>query len=382
MDFLTKGIEKLKKEGLYRESTIIESQQGSRIRIGGKELINFASNDYLGLSQHPRVIEASQRAIERFGTGIGSSRLLSGSLSLHTALEEKLAQFKGTEAALVFSSGYAANLGIISSMAHKDNLIIIDKLNHASIIDGCRLSQATWRVYPHNDMTALERILSKSSSYGQRFIITETIFSMDGDIANLQEIVRLSKKYNALLMVDEAHSTGVLGKEGKGAIEYLGLERQVDIQMGTLSKALASLGGFVAGTRSLIEYLRNKARSFIYSTSLPPSVIAAALAALEVLEKEPILRERLLKNSAYLRAKLNQRGWETMSSQFQIIPVLIGDSNQTMAIAQSLYQQGLFIPGIRPPSVPRGKARLRINLTANHSQEDVDRIISVFEGLT
>lgn len=383
MDYLNKELEYLKKQGLYRELKVISSTIGSKVNIGQKEFINFASNDYLGLTQHPKVKDAAKRAIEKYGTGSTASRLLGGNFDIHQQLEKKVAEFKGTESALVFSSGYAANLGIISSILNKDDVIIIDKLNHASIIDGCRLSKAKLQVYPHNDMFALERILIKSKHYRKRLIITETIFSMDGDLALLPEIVNLAKKYKALIMLDEAHATGVLGKNGKGAVEYFGLgsgkEQMIDIQMGTFSKALGSMGGFVAGDNCLIEYLKNKAKSFIYSTSLAPAVIATSLAAIDVIQTEPSLQEKLWENITYLRAKLNELCYDTMKSQTQIIPILVGDSKRTIKISESLYEKGLFIPGIRPPTVPKNKARLRINLMATHSKQDLDLVIEALK---
>lgn len=380
MDYLNKELEYLKKQGLYRKLKVIKSTTGRKVNILQKEFINFASNDYLGLTQHPKVKEAAKRAIEKYGTGSTASRLLAGSFDIHQQLEKKIAEFKGTQSALVFSSGYAANLGIISSILNKDDVIIIDKLNHASIIDGCRLSKAKLQVYPHNDMFTLERILIKSKHYRKRLIITETIFSMDGDLALLPEIVNLAKKHNALIMIDEAHATGVLGKNGRGAVEYFGLGcTDIDIQMGTFSKALGSMGGFVSGDKCLIEYLKNKARSFIYSTSLAPAVIAASLSAIEVIQTEPSLREKLLENTTYLRAKLNELGYDTMKSQTQIIPILVGDSKQTVKISGSLYEKGLFIPGIRPPTVPKNKARLRINLMAIHSKQDLDLVIEALK---
>jgi len=381
MDFLKEELNKLQKEGLYRKPRVIDAFHGPTVEIAQKEYILLSSNDYLGLTQHPKVKEKAKEAIERFGCGSGASRLISGTLSLHSELENKLADFKKTEAAIVFSSGYVANLGVISSLVGKGDVIVIDKLNHASIIDGCRLSKADLRVYPHKNMNALEKILKKSQVYQQRLIITDGIFSMEGDITPLPEIVELAKKYHALVMIDDAHSTGVLGTEGRGTVEYFGLEKGIDIQMGTLSKALGSLGGFIAGSNTLIEYLKNKARSFIYSTSLPPAQVAGALVALEIIQTEPQIRDRLWQNVRYLKEGLQNIGFDTMGSQTQIIPLLIGDNDKTMLVSKFLYENDIFVPGIRPPTVPKGTARLRLSLMATHTKLHLDKVISTFKTL-
>lgn len=380
MNFLKEKLNKLQKEGLYRELRVIDSFDGPTIKIAQREYILLSSNDYLGLTQHPKVKESAKEAIEKFGCGSGASRLISGTNQLHCELENKLADFKNTESALIFSSGYAANLGVISSLVGKGDVIIIDKINHASIIDGCRLSGANIRVYPHKNMNSLEKILKKSQTYHLRLIITDGIFSMDGDIATLPEIVALAKKYQALVMVDDAHGTGVLGKEGRGTVEYFDLEGHIDIQMGTLSKALGSFGGFITGSNVLIEYLKNKARSFIYSTALPPAQVASALAALEIIQTTPELRQRLWENIQYLRKGLQKLGFDTMESQTQIIPVFIGEDDKTMQVAKFLYENGIFAPGIRPPTVPRGTSRIRLSLMATHTKSQIDKVISTFKG--
>lgn len=381
MDFLTEELDRLKKEGLFRELRIIDSCEGPTIKIAQDEYILLSSNDYLGLTQHPKVKEKAKEAIERFGCGSGASRLISGTTSLHCELESKLAEFKKTEAALVFASGYAANLGVISSLTGRGDCLIIDKLNHASIIDGCRLSEADLRVYPHKDMVSLERILKQTQNKRLRLIITDGVFSMDGDIAPLPEIVGLAKKYNGLVMVDDAHGTGVLGKEGRGTVEYFDLEGHIDIQMGTLSKALGSLGGFIAGSNVLIDYLINKARSFIYSTALSPAQTAAALAGLEVIQTEPQLRQKLWENVRYLKEGLQSLGFDTMQSQTQIIPVFIGDTDKTMQASKFLYENGIFAPAIRPPTVPKGKSRLRLSLMSTHTNTHLDKVLAAFKAL-
>ncbi|MEW6619718.1 MAG: 8-amino-7-oxononanoate synthase [bacterium] len=375
---LKEELNNLKKQGLYRELKVLDSLNGPTIVIGKKEYILLASNDYLGLSQHPKVKEKAKEAIERFGCSSGASRLVSGTTFLHCELERQLADFKKTRSALVFSSGYAANLGVISSLTKKGDVVIIDKLNHASIIDGCRLSEAILRIYPHKDMNSLEKILKKTQSARLRLIITDGVFSMDGDIAPLPEIVGLAKKYKALVMVDDAHGTGVMGKEGRGTIEYFGLEGKIDISMGTLSKALGSLGGFIAGSTALIEYLKNKARSFIYSTALPPAQVASALAALEIIQTEPHHRQKLWENIQYLKQGLQNLRLDTMESESPIIPVFIGDSNKTMDVANFLYEYGIFAPGIRPPTVPKGKSRIRLSVMATHTKSQLDKVLWAF----
>ncbi len=381
MDFLREELDRLEKQDLSRKLRIIDSCDGPTIKIAQDEYILLCSNDYLGLTQHPKVKEKAKEAIERFGCGSGASRLISGTFSLHDELEKRLAEFKKTEAALVFASGYAANLGVISSLAGKGDVIIVDKLNHASIIDGCRLSEADLRVYPHKNMVFLEKILKQTQNKRLRLIITDGVFSMDGDIAPLPEIVDLAEKYNALVMVDDAHGTGVLGKEGRGTVEYFDLDGHIDIQMGTLSKALGSLGGFIAGSNVLIEYLINKARSFIYSTALAPVQVATALASLEVIQTEPQLQLRLLQNVRYLKEGLQSIGFDTMESPTQIIPVFIGDTAKTMQASKFLYENGIFVPAIRPPTVPKGKSRLRLSLMATHTTVHLDKVLAVFKAL-
>src|SRR3989338_7747841 len=349
LEFIDQELEALKKAGLYRELKVIDRSK----------IIIFCSNDYLGLANHPKVIKKATGALKKFGAGAGASRLISGNTIIHEELEKKLARFKKREAAIVFPTGYMANLGTISALTNEKDTIIIDRLNHASIIDACRLTKAKFQVYPHKDMATLEKILKRSEIYKKRLIITDSIFSMDGDIAPLPQIVKLAKRYNAITMIDEAHATGVLGQNGRGAEEHFGIEGQIDIVMGTLSKAIGSLGGFVAGSQRLIDYLRNKARNFIYTTALSPASCAAAIAALEIIEAEPKIRQRLWTNVKSLGFK----------SETPIIPIMIGDTKKTMAISQKLLARGFFISGIRPPTVPRDQSRLRLTITANHSQE-------------
>jgi glycine C-acetyltransferase len=370
---------RLKDEGLYRWLRTVKGGQGPYIDIDGKKVLNLSSNNYLGLASHPKVKEGFINATKKYGAGAGASRLISGNIEIFEELEKKIAGFKGTETALIFSTGYMANVGIISSLAGKDDLILSDKLNHASIIDGCLLSRAAFKRFPHRDTKKLEELLKNSSGYGQKLIITEGVFSMDGDIAPLPEIVNLSKKYSATLMLDEAHATGVLGKNGKGTMEHFGLKNGVDIIMGTFGKALGVFGAYAAGTEELREYLINKARSQIFTTGLPPGVIGAVIQALDIVEKESGLREQLKENMAFFRKGLQELGFNTMNSETQIIPVLIGDSKVAMKMSEMLIEQGVFAQGIRPPTVPKGYARLRATLMATHTREDLEKALDAFQ---
>jgi glycine C-acetyltransferase/8-amino-7-oxononanoate synthase len=377
----------LKAAGLYRSLKTIEKTDGRFVWINGQRLINFCSNNYLGLANHPKVIEAAKRACEEFGAGAGASRLVSGNLILHEKLEAKLAAFKGREAALVFPTGFMANLGIISSLTDENDTIIIDRLNHASIVDACRLSKAKLQVYPHKDMAALEKILKRSDKFKQRLIVTDSVFSMDGDLAHLPRIVELAKQYNAITMIDEAHATGVLGVKGMGLEEHYNLPGKVDIIMGTLSKALGSLGGFVAGSQTLIDYLKNKARSFIYTTALPPSACAAAIAALEIIENEPKLIQQLRDNinaftlSLWEREDGSRQRVRAEAPTSPIIPIILGTAEKTMEISQKLFERGIFLSGIRPPTVPEGESRLRLTLTSLHTKEDIKCLASSLRAL-
>lgn len=367
MDWLNQELADIRNKGLYRRLNTIERAQTPRIIKDGRELILLSSNNYLGLTDHPKVKKAAIDAIAEYGTGAGGSRLTSGNTYLHERLEEKIARFKGTEAAIVFSTGYMANIGTIASMMDKGDLILSDELNHASIIDGCRLSHAEVKVYPHRDASCMEKML-QSSRHQKKLIITDGIFSMDGDIAPLPEIVEIAEKHDARVMVDDAHATGVLGKHYSGTADHFNL--RVDINMGTLSKALGSTGGYVAGSNELIEYLRNRARSFIFSTALPPPAVAAAGAAIDIIETENPAK-RLWDNVAFYRKGLENMGF-SINSNTQIIPLIIGDSRKTLDAAAELERLGVYSLGIRPPTVPEGKGRIRTSLMATHSRKDID----------
>lgn len=366
----------LDQKGLLRRLRTVTSDQGAYVEIDGKRVLLLCSNNYLGLATHPKVIEAAKRATARFGAGSGSSRLISGSMSCHQQLEENLAAFKGSERALLFNSGYAANCGILQGLLEEGDLIFSDALNHASIIDGCRLSKARTVVYPHGDVEALNALMAQESPYrrGRWLIVTDGVFSMDGDLAPLPELVQLKKRYDAMLMVDDAHGTGVLGAGGRGSGEHLGCLEDIDLHMGTLGKALGGAGAYLAGSASAIELLINRARSFIFSTSLPPAVPAAASAALEIVAGEEgfDLRQQLVENRIRFVAGLRQGGLPVEDHPSPIVPILTVDPAPTMAASERLIAEGYFVQGIRPPTVPVGGCRLRATLMAIHQQADLD----------
>jgi glycine C-acetyltransferase/8-amino-7-oxononanoate synthase len=361
--------------GMLRSLREIESAQGPRVKIGGQEYLLFCSNNYLGLADHPALIEASCKATREFGVGSGASRLISGSMSLHHQLEEQLAAFKGTEAALVFNTGYAANNGIIQGLMNSEDTIFSDSLNHASIIDGCRLSGAKIVVYPHNNMAALEQLLEQEDQQrsGRWLIVTDGVFSMDGDLAPLPELVTLKEKYAAWLMVDDAHGGGVLGANGRGTAEHLDCLEQIDLQMGTFGKAFGSFGAYLAASRAVVDTLINRSRSFIFSTSLPPGVLAANQAAIELVAGEEGARRRqqLETNRLLFSQLLTDAGFDLCGSTTQIVPVLIGDPEPTMAAAAELFERGVYLSGIRPPTVAPGTCRLRATLMADHTTLEV-----------
>lgn len=379
MEPLRKELDELEERGLRRVLRLLEGEQKEKITIDGKDALNFCSNNYLGLANDERLKSAAKEALDKYGLGSGASRLVVGNMSLHKRLEEKIAAFKGCEAALLFNSGYAANLGAISALCGKDDIVFSDKLNHASIVDGILLSRAEFKRYPHKDMDALEDMLKNSNGFRRKVIITDTIFSMDGDIAPLPKIVELAEKYGAWIYVDEAHATGVLGKKGKGAVEHFGLDGKVQIQMGTLSKAVGSFGAFICGSKTLIDYLINKSRGFIYTTSLPPSICAASIVALEIIERESELRKKLWENVAFLKEGLKELGFDTLESQTPIIPILTKEPKITMEFSKRCYEYGIFVQGIRPPTVPEGKARLRITVMATHKRCDLVKALDSFK---
>jgi 8-amino-7-oxononanoate synthase len=368
-----------RRRGLHRVRRRPGSAQGARLRLGGRTLLNFSSNDYLDLAADPRLARAAARAARRYGCGAGASPLVSGHLPPLRALERDLARWEGTEAALVFSSGFAANLAVVGGLAGRDDAVFSDELNHASLIDGCRLSRAAVHVYRHGDANHLHDLLRRAGRARRRLIVTDTVFSMDGDLAPLADLADLARRHDGLLVIDEAHATGVLGAHGRGLSEWLPPDRADDrrlIKVGTLSKALGSQGGFVCGPRTLVDWLVNRARPYVFSTALAPPSAAAARRAVALVAAEPERRRHLLGLAARLRDRLDAAGWPAGRSQSQIVPLLVGDARGAVELSARLEEQGLLVPAIRPPSVPPGTARLRVSLTAGHTEEDVDRLVT------
>ena len=350
--------------------------QGAAIAVAGRQLLNFGSNDYLALAADPRVIAAAQRALTAEGWGAGASPLLAGHTESHQRLEQKLAAFEGAAAALVFPSGFAANVGTIAALASAGDVIYSDELNHASLVDGCRLSRAQVVVYPHRDWQWLAAQLQNSHPYRRRLIVTDSLFSMEGDLAPLAELADLAERYDAMLMVDEAHASGLFGAGGRGVAEELGVLDRVHVRMGTLSKAIGASGGFVAGSQALVDWLVNKARPYIFSTAGPAANCAAALRALEIIEQEPQRRAALLNRASDFRRRLRDQGWNLGASQSQIVPLVVGDSATALHLATRLREQGIWAPAIRPPAVPAGRALLRISLSWGHTGDMLEQLIA------
>ena len=376
-------LQQLRDRELFRSTHLVSSAQAARVQMNGRELLMLCSNNYLGLANHPALIEAAVRATERYGTSSGASRLVSGTMDLHEQLEIEVAGFKSTEASLVFNSGYAANTGIIPALAGRGDVIFSDRLNHASIVDGALLSGARLIRYLHNDHAALSILMEKHAGTGRRLIVTDAVFSMDGDVAHLAELVDLKQKHNAMLMVDDAHGSGVMGEQGRGVANLQEVSDGVDIQMGTFGKALGSFGSYAAVTREVRDLLINRARSFIFSTSLPPSVLAASIAAIGVVRSAEgdQLRRQLAGNAALLRSLLAGAGFKLPEGKTQIIPIVVGEAKIAMRFSQLLFDEGIFVQGIRPPTVPAGSSRLRCTVMATHSTDDLkwaaDRISAV-----
>ena len=375
-------LDELKEKGLHRSLRVIQGEQGPWVELEGKRVLNLSSNNYLGMASHPRLKEAAARAAHSHGCGSSASRLICGTLELHEALEKRLAKFMKTEAALVFNSGYAANVGIISSVIGKGDIVFSDELNHASIVDGCRLSRAEVVIFPHNDMTALEEKISSSFREvpdRRRLMVVDGVFSVDGDLSPLPELVRLADTYDALLMVDEAHATGTVGPGGRGTLAHFGVEGKVHIIMGTLGKALGGFGAFAAGQRELIDYLINTSRSLIFSTALPPSVLSSALAALDILEKNPSPVAKLRGNADYMRDSLKALGYNVLSSRTPILPIVIGEAALSTEFSRLLLKEGVLAMAVRPPTVPEGTSRIRVTVMATHTREDLVFSVGVFE---
>jgi glycine C-acetyltransferase len=378
LHYLSEQLEAWRKAGTYQRLRVLESACEPESRFDGREVINLASNNYLGLADHPKLIEAQVAASKKYGAGSGAVRTISGTMSIHMELERRIAQFKHTEACVVFQSGFAANAGTVSAILGPEDHIISDALNHASIIDGCRLSRATIHVFPHKDTAGAEKILQDlTSAGGHKLLITDGVFSMDGDIGPLPALVEIAERHGAIMMIDDAHSSGVLGRNGRGTVDHFGLHGRVDVQVGTLSKAIGVLGGYVCGTKDLIEFLYHRARPFLFSTSHPPAVAAACLAAFDILEKEPERIEKLWENTRRFKSTLKGAGFNTGESETPITPILVGEAKTAHAYSAALFEKGLLATGIGFPTVPEGKARIRTIVTATHTSEMLDRAAEI-----
>jgi 8-amino-7-oxononanoate synthase len=371
MSEIEQRLRELERRGLHRRLRIVSGPQGPRVLLDGRPVLLLCSNNYLGLAHHPRVREAAADAAMRWGVGAGASRLVSGTMTIHQRLEERLAAWEGSEACLLFGSGYLANLGTIGALAGAGDTVFSDELNHASIVDGCRLSRAEVVVYKHRDVEDLDRLLHRHDGDGRRLIVTDSVFSMDGDVAPLPEIVELAKRHGARTLVDEAHATGVLGPGGRGAVAAAGLQGQVDVVVGTLGKALGSYGAYVCGDRKMVDYLVNTARALIFSTAPPPPAIAGALAALELLQEGPDRVQRLHSSASELRGALAAEGMPVEETEMHIVPLIVGDEHAAMSLCEALLERGVFAQAIRPPTVAPGTSRLRLAVMASHTAEEL-----------
>ena len=379
LDYLAEELDSLKADGLLIHPRTLEGPQRARARFDGRDVINLASNNYLGLADHPRLNEAASRAALDLGAGSGAVRTIAGTMTLHHELERRFADFKHAEAALMFQSGFTANAGTVAAILRKEDVIVSDQLNHASIIDGARLSRAEIKVFPHKDVKAADALLKETAAPGRRqLLVTDGVFSMDGDIAPLPGLVEVAEKRGAIMMVDDAHASGVLGAGGAGTVDHFGLNGRVDIQVGTLSKAIGVLGGFIAGPHHLIEWLENRGRPFLFSTSAPPAVVAACIAALDVIRDEPQRLEQLWANAAFLKEGLHALGFDTGASETPITPVITGDEAATQAFADRLFDAGVFCPAIVFPTVAKGRARVRTIVTADHTDRDLEEALEIF----
>ncbi len=377
--YLKSELDALRAKGIFHLPRVLETEQKATVVIDGHEVITLSSNNYLGLTVHPRLREAAIKAIEQYGVGSGSVRTIAGTMTLHNVLEEKLAKFKHTEASLTIQSGYATNLGVISAVMQEGDMIISDALNHASIIDGIRLCKSPRKVFPHKDMAGLRRVLEESKGANKVMVVTDGVFSMDGDIAPLPEIVALAEEYGAFVMVDDAHSSGVLGKNGRGSVSHFGLDGRVALQIGTLSKGIGALGGYVACSQDMRDFLLQRARPVLFSTSHPPSVVATCIAALDILEEDNSLVERLWENTAFFKRGLEQLGFNTGKSETPITPVIVGEGALAMQFSQRLFSEGVFAQGIVFPTVPADKCRVRTIVTAIHTREELAKALDIFE---
>ncbi|CAM3377463.1 glycine C-acetyltransferase [Rhodothermus bifroesti] len=380
LSWIDEELAALKAEGLYTYIRTIDSPQGAWLTIDGRRVLNFCSNNYLGLANHPRLVEAAQKAMAQYGVGPGAVRTIAGTMALHVELERRLAAFKGVEAAITFQSGFAANLATIPAIVGREDVIFSDQLNHASIIDGCRLSRATIVAYPHNDVDALEELIKEQGpKYRRKLIVTDGVFSMDGDIAPLPRLAEVAKRYGCILMVDDAHGEGVLGRGGRGIVDHFGLHGVVDVEVGTLSKAFGVVGGMVAGSQRLIDWLRQRGRPFLFSSAMTVPDVAACLAALDLLEESTELVDRLWENARYFKAKMQELGFDTGKSETPITPIMLGEAPLAQEFSRRLFEAGVFAMAIGYPTVPKGAARIRVMPSAAHTQEDLDFAIQAFE---
>ena len=383
MAYLKAQMDELRARGTHFKLRVLDDEQGPLCHYDGREVINLASNNYLGLCNHPKLREAAIAAIEKYGVGSGAVRTIAGTMRIHMELEEKIAAFKGVEACVVFQSGFAANAGTVSAILGKEDFILSDELNHASIIDGARLSRARIKVFRHKDVAHAEELLREiQNEPGRKLVITDGVFSMDGDIGPVGELAALCEKYGAIMMVDDAHASGVLGRNGRGSVDHFHCTQSVDVQVGTLSKAIGALGGYVCGSRDLIDFLYHRARPFLFSTSHPPSVAASCIAAFDILENEPERIERLWSNTHYFQSQLKDAGFDiggktTPQSETPITPIIIGDGRKTMEFSRALFEQGLMATGIAFPTVPEGKARVRCIMTSEHTRAMIDRSLEI-----
>ena len=377
--YLGQELESLKQQNLYRRLRILEEEQKAHTTFDHRSVVNLSSNNYLGLTTHPKLRERALKAIEEFGVGSGSVRTIAGTMEIHMELERRLAEFKQVEAVVVFQSGFTANAGTVSAVLSKEDVVISDELNHASIIDGCRLSRATIKVFPHKDADAARKVIKALPAAQRKLLITDGVFSMDGDLGPLPDLCAVAEETGCIMMVDDAHASGVFGKNGRGTVDHFDMHGRVDIQVGTLSKAVGALGGYVAGNRNLIEFLYHRARPFLFSTSHPPAVAAACIAALDVLTEEPEIIDRLWENTRFFKAGLERLGFDTGLSESPITPVIAGDSAKAMKLSDRLFEEGVFAQGIAFPTVARDKARVRTIVTATHTPEDLQFALDTFE---
>ena len=382
LSYLSEQLDSWREAGSYQHLRILESPCEPMSRFDGREVINLASNNYLGLADHPKLIEAQVEAAKKYGAGSGAVRTISGTMSIHMELERRIAAFKHTEACVVFQSGFAANSGTVAAILTPEDHIISDALNHASIIDGCRLSKAKIHVFPHKDTARAAKILEElDGASGHKLLITDGVFSMDGDIGPLPALVEIAERHGAIMMIDDAHSSGVLGRNGRGTVDHFGLHGRVDVQVGTLSKAIGVLGGYVCGSADLIEFLYHRARPFLFSTSHPPAVAAACLAAFDILEQEPERIEKLWANTRYFKGMLASAGFNTGDSETPITPIIVGEAKTAHAYSAALFENGLLATGIGFPTVPEGRARIRTIVTATHTTEMLDRAAEILTSV-